>query len=143
MGLAKYDEDIRETIDTRMRDKGRPYYGTTHINRYPDYISNRYTSPASTSRCSTSYSTPISSSPIKTSTTTLPKTTPPKPQPKIGTVRRNYELNGIEIYFDYKPSVAVRDKLKANYWRWHDTKRCWYRTYTAENMKFAETIIIK
>jgi hypothetical protein len=36
------------------------------------------------------------------------------------------ELNGIELYFEDKPSVSICEELKNNGWRWHYTKRCWY-----------------
>lgn len=50
---------------------------------------------------------------------------------------RNYEQNGIEIYFDRMPSVSVRDELKTNRWRWNSKKECWYKYYTDANYKFA------
>ncbi len=55
-------------------------------------------------------------------------------------VQRNYEKNGIEIYFDKKPSEAVRDILKANGWRWSGFSKCWYNFYTMSNMSFAESL---
>ena len=53
---------------------------------------------------------------------------------------RNYEQNGIEIYFDKKPSESVRDSLKGNGWRWSGFKKCWYNYYSDRNLAYAETI---
>lgn len=53
---------------------------------------------------------------------------------------RNYERNGIEIYFEKKPSEAVRDTLKANGWRWSNFNKCWYNFYTSANLSFAEQL---
>lgn len=41
MGWAKTDEDIRDTIDNRMRDRGHSYHRNTYINYYPDYLSKK------------------------------------------------------------------------------------------------------
>lgn len=41
-------------------------------------------------------------------------------------IRNNTQYNSTEIYFDGKPSEAVRDVLKAHKFRWHSIKRCWY-----------------
>ena len=57
--------------------------------------------------------------------------------------KRNYERNGIEIYFDSKPSVVVRDLLKNNGWRWSSFGRCWYNYYSEFNVRFAESICDK
>lgn len=53
---------------------------------------------------------------------------------------RNYDKNGIEIYFDNKPSVSIRDALKANGWRWSGFNKCWYNYYSDDNIRFAEEI---
>ena len=50
------------------------------------------------------------------------------------------ELDGIEIYFDEKPSADIRSKLVANRWRWNRKKRCWYATYSKEREVFAEQL---
>ena len=47
-------------------------------------------------------------------------------------IRDNGEFNSKEIYFDGKPSEAVRTALKALKFRWHGKKRCWYG-YADEN----------
>lgn len=41
-------------------------------------------------------------------------------------IRQNPQYNSLEIYFDGKPSEAVRDLLKSHKFRWHSVKRCWY-----------------
>ncbi len=41
-------------------------------------------------------------------------------------IRDNGEFNSKEIYFDGKPSEAVRTALKGLKFRWHGKKRCWY-----------------
>lgn len=53
---------------------------------------------------------------------------------------RNNERNGIEIYFEKKPTEAVRDTLKANGWRWSSFKQCWYTYYSEPNLQFAEIL---
>lgn len=42
------------------------------------------------------------------------------------TITKNAEKNGLEIYFESKPSAEVRDALKALHFRWHGVKKCWY-----------------
>lgn len=39
----------------------------------------------------------------------------------------NEEHQGEELYFDEKPTVDVIAILKENCYRWHNTKKCWYR----------------
>lgn len=41
-------------------------------------------------------------------------------------IRTNPDYNSLEVYFDGKPSEAVRDALKALKFRWHSVKKCWY-----------------
>lgn len=53
-------------------------------------------------------------------------------------IRRNEQYNSTEVYFDSKPSDAVREALKAKRFRWHSTKRCWYG-YASEEV-IAEAI---
>ena len=154
MGWAKYDEDIREKIDNRMRDSGRSYYGNTYINRYPDYPSRKsvsasttYHVPQSTYRPTTS--TYRSTTPTYRPTTVTVPATPtrvvtPKPTPakkKIGYVQRDHKHYGIEIYFYSRPDESVLDELKDNGWHWHRQKRCWFRKYSTANQKFADKII--
>ena len=39
----------------------------------------------------------------------------------------NEEKQGEELYFDSKPDYEVIKELKNNGYRWHNTKKCWYR----------------
>ena len=39
----------------------------------------------------------------------------------------NEEKRGEELYFDTKPSYDIIKELKQNGYRWHNTKKCWYR----------------
>ena len=39
---------------------------------------------------------------------------------------KNEELKGIEIYFDEKPQTEILSTLKAEGFRWHHVKKCWY-----------------
>lgn len=41
-------------------------------------------------------------------------------------IKSGTHSNSIEIYFDGKPSQAIRDALKALRFRWHNLKKCWY-----------------
>lgn len=52
----------------------------------------------------------------------------------------NQDHNGIELYFSEKPNSDVMNALKANGWRWHNVKKCWYNRQTAETMKQADAI---
>lgn len=49
------------------------------------------------------------------------------------------EHNGIEIYFDEKPSESIRRELKINGWRWHTGKGCWF----TKNSSSAESLAKK
>lgn len=53
---------------------------------------------------------------------------------------KNEEKNGIEIYFDGKPSDEVLVELKANHWRWFPPKNCWYNRFSEENESFAKNV---
>ena len=55
-------------------------------------------------------------------------------------VKRNFEHNGLEIYFSSIPSASVLTKLKSNGWRWHRQKRCWYNRYSENNYSFANCL---
>ena len=153
MGWAKYDEDIREKIDNRMRDSGRSYYGDTYINRPIDYQSRKpadtstvYSSTTSTYRPTTStytppttYRTPVVSAPLTQTRVVETKPTPAKR--KIGYIQREHEHYGIEIYFYGRPKDSVLSELKNNGWHWHRQKKCWFRKYSITNQNFAEKII--
>lgn len=54
-------------------------------------------------------------------------------------IRQNPQYNNLEIYFDGKPSEAVRDALKAHRFRWHSVKRCWYGYGAEESIASAIT----
>ena len=43
----------------------------------------------------------------------------------------NVEKNGIELYFDGIPTKEERDILKENGYRWHNIKKCWYKSNNA------------
>lgn len=47
-------------------------------------------------------------------------------------IRENQNYNSREVYFDGKPSEAVRTALKELKMRWHGAKKCWYG-YAQEN----------
>ena len=55
---------------------------------------------------------------------------------------QNTEKNGIEIYFDGKPSEDILTKLKENKWRWFPSKRCWYNRYSSNNELFAKIVCL-
>lgn len=49
-------------------------------------------------------------------------------------VNINEQFKSTEILFDSKPSEAVREKLKANGYRWHKIKGVWYGYKTPEEL---------
>ena len=53
---------------------------------------------------------------------------------------RNKEKNGIEIYFDKKPSSETLMKLKENHWKWFRAKGCWYNRYIVDNEALAKEL---
>lgn len=56
------------------------------------------------------------------------------------TFATNKELNGVEIYFDIKPSEEVRNQLKALKFRWHKIKKCWYAKQNYDTLKIAQDL---
>ncbi|MBQ0097347.1 MAG: hypothetical protein KBS62_00205 [Oscillospiraceae bacterium] len=50
------------------------------------------------------------------------------------TIKENEKFKSKEIYFDGKPSEAIRTALKELKFRWHKVKKCWYG--------FADEIVI-
>lgn len=50
-------------------------------------------------------------------------------------VNINEQFKSTEILFDGKPSEAVREKLKANGYRWHKVKGVWYGYKTPEELE--------
>jgi len=53
---------------------------------------------------------------------------------------KNEELKGIEIYFDEKPQTEVLSTLKAEGFRWHRVKKCWYNKISDAVLKIAESL---
>lgn len=51
----------------------------------------------------------------------------------------NPQYNSHEVYFDGKPSEAVRDALKSLKFRWHSVKKCWYGYGSEESIAAAIT----
>lgn len=54
-------------------------------------------------------------------------------------IRNNAQFNSTEVYFDGKPSEAVREALKQLRMRWHSVKRCWYGFASEETIAAAIT----
>ena len=52
----------------------------------------------------------------------------------------NPEFNGLELRFDAKPEQSVIDQLKANRWRWHSVKKCWYTRQSEAALVLAQSI---
>jgi hypothetical protein len=52
----------------------------------------------------------------------------------------NEELNGVELYFDNKPSQDILDTLKASGYRWSNYKKCWYAKQNSNTLAFAEQL---
>ena len=48
------------------------------------------------------------------------------------------EHNGVELYFDEKPSTSVCNELKAAGWRWHSVKRCWFTKKSDKSLALAK-----
>lgn len=72
-----------------------------------------------------------------------PKAKNPAEKNKSAAVRVeiNPDFNGIEIYFDSKPGAETRDALKADGWRWHGKKACWYNKNTENHLKTLREIL--
>ena len=47
-----------------------------------------------------------------------------------GEVAHNAQLNRLQIFFEGKPDEAVRDRLKANGFKWAPTQSAWQRQFT-------------
>ncbi len=58
-----------------------------------------------------------------------------------GYILRNYECNGIEIYFGVKPNYLILSRLRQNAWSWHHQKKCWFKKYSETNEWFAKYIL--
>lgn len=47
------------------------------------------------------------------------------------------EHNVVEIYFDSCPASFIREKIKANGYRWNSSKKCWYAKQSQERIDMA------
>jgi hypothetical protein len=56
------------------------------------------------------------------------------------TYKLNDDKNGVEIYFDSKPSEEVRNTLKANGFRWGKYNKCWYAKQSDETISLANQL---
>jgi hypothetical protein len=52
----------------------------------------------------------------------------------------NAELNGVEIYFDSKPSEEVRNQMKVLKFRWARNKGCWYAKQSDDAISLAKQL---
>lgn len=54
---------------------------------------------------------------------------------------KNEEKNGLELYFEAIPTPEERNELKANGYKWHGVKKCWYKSenYTKIEKKAEKT----
>ena len=55
-------------------------------------------------------------------------------------IRKNKEKKGIELYFEAKPEAKIREILKANNFRWHTQKKCWYTKENEQSLKVAKQV---
>lgn len=51
----------------------------------------------------------------------------------------NEEHQGEELYFNEKPTKEIITELKENGYRWHNTKKCWYRKLNYTGTKQEKT----
>ena len=58
----------------------------------------------------------------------------------LAEIKKNVELNGIEVYFQDKPEAEAIDLLKENHFRWHRAKKCWYAKSNEETEAAAEKV---
>lgn len=49
-------------------------------------------------------------------------------------IRNNEQFGSVEVFFHEIPDAATREALKANAFRWHAAKKCWYGYKTAEEV---------
>lgn len=52
----------------------------------------------------------------------------------------NNELNGIELYFEGKPSLEVREEMKVNGFRWNGKKVCWYAKQNEKSLALGQKL---
>ncbi|RKJ71484.1 hypothetical protein D7X33_22255 [Butyricicoccus sp. 1XD8-22] len=55
-------------------------------------------------------------------------------------MKLNEEKNGIELYFDNKPSEEVRNLLKQNGFRWGKYNKCWYAKQSDKTLAIAQQL---
>jgi hypothetical protein len=55
-------------------------------------------------------------------------------------VKFNEEKNGIELYFNEKPSEEIRNQLKVNGYRWSNFNKCWYAKDSELAREFLKSI---
>lgn len=55
-------------------------------------------------------------------------------------ILENKEFNGLEIYFDKRPSQKTITELKEHRFKWHTAKKCWYNKLTEQSQKFAYSL---
>jgi hypothetical protein len=52
----------------------------------------------------------------------------------------NQEHNGVELFFDSKPSPSTLSTLKTGGWRWNSIKKCWYNKQTDTTISTARDL---
>lgn len=52
----------------------------------------------------------------------------------------NNEKNGVEIFFNDKPSEEIRNQLKANKFRWSNYSKCWYSKQSERTIQLAKQL---
>lgn len=56
------------------------------------------------------------------------------------TYQLNEAKNGVEIYFEGKPTEETRNLLKANNFRWGKTNKCWYAKQSDQTILIAQQL---
>lgn len=51
----------------------------------------------------------------------------------------NVEKNGVELYFDSIPNKKERELLKNNGYKWHNLKKCWYKSNNYKVVRKSDT----
>jgi hypothetical protein len=59
------------------------------------------------------------------------------------TYRENLQHDGIEIVFNGRPEARVTSMLKAEGFRWHGVKKCWYAKRSSERKLLAVALMSK
>ena len=52
----------------------------------------------------------------------------------------NSQFNGIEINFEDKPSLSIREAMKSAGFRWHNVKKLWYAKRSEERLALAQKL---